>query len=79
MDKIYVLLIHIMIILIKSIQLEGGEGLSTISTRMIMFVYFFFRNAVKRYLTIVTKEMKNKPDRATMRPDCVSACIEHVT
>ena len=20
-----------------------------------------------------------KPDRATMRPDCVSACIEHVT
>ena len=22
---------------------------------------------------------KNKPDRATMRPDCVSACIDHVT
>ena len=22
---------------------------------------------------------KNKPDRATMRPDCVSASIEHVT
>ena len=21
----------------------------------------------------------NKPDRATMRPDCVSACIDHVT
>ena len=21
----------------------------------------------------------NKPDRATMRPDCVSTCIEHVT
>ena len=22
---------------------------------------------------------KNKPDRATMRPDCDSVCIEHVT
>ena len=22
---------------------------------------------------------KNKPDRATMRPDCVSTCIDHVT
>ena len=22
---------------------------------------------------------KNKPDRATMRPGCVSACIDHVT
>ena len=21
----------------------------------------------------------NKPDRAKMRPDCVSACIDHVT
>ena len=21
----------------------------------------------------------NKPDRATMRPDCVSVCIDHVT
>ena len=26
-----------------------------------------------------TKTKINKPDRATMRPDCVSACIEHVT
>ena len=23
--------------------------------------------------------VKNKPDRATMRPGCVSACIDHVT
>jgi len=22
---------------------------------------------------------RNKPDRATMRPGCVSACIDHVT
>ena len=42
-------------------------------------MYTFFRIAVKRYLTIVPKKMKNKPDRATKRPDCVSACIEHVT
>ena len=26
-----------------------------------------------------TIENKNKPDRAKMRPDCVSACIDHVT
>ena len=25
------------------------------------------------------KKKKNKPDRATMRPGCVSACINHVT
>ena len=24
-------------------------------------------------------ETFNKPDRAKMRPDCVSACIDHVT
>ena len=24
-------------------------------------------------------EEENKPDRATMRPGCVSACIDHVT
>ena len=24
-------------------------------------------------------EKQNKPDRATMRPGCVSACIDHVT
>ena len=24
-------------------------------------------------------EIKNKPDQATMRPDCVSMCIDHVT
>ena len=24
------------------------------------------------------KKNKNKPDRATMRPECVSACIDHV-
>ena len=23
--------------------------------------------------------LHNKPDRAKMRPDCVSACIDHVT
>ena len=23
--------------------------------------------------------LKNKPELATMRPDCVSACIDHVT
>ena len=28
---------------------------------------------------ISTEEDKNKPDRAKMRPDCVSACIENVT
>ena len=26
-----------------------------------------------------TECVKNKPDWATMRPDCVSACIDHVT
>ena len=25
------------------------------------------------------KNERNKPDRAKMRPDCVSACIDHVT
>ena len=25
------------------------------------------------------KKWKNKPDRATMRPGCVFACIDHVT
>ena len=25
------------------------------------------------------EKIKNKPDRATMRPGCVSACIDHVT
>ena len=37
-----------------------------------------------RFLIIFTKGnsatwLKNKPDRATMRPGCVSACIDHVT
>ena len=27
----------------------------------------------------MTKNTKNKPDRTTMRPGCVSACIDHVT
>ena len=28
---------------------------------------------------LIYKQTKNKPDRATMRPGCVSACIDHVT
>ena len=26
-----------------------------------------------------SKQRENKPDRATMRPGCVSACIDHAT
>ena len=26
-----------------------------------------------------TWALVNKPDRAKMRPDCVSACVDHVT
>ena len=26
-----------------------------------------------------TEQKENKPDRATMRPDCLSVCIEHMT
>ena len=28
---------------------------------------------------IRAQSKKNKPDRVTMRPDCDSACIDHVT
>jgi len=27
----------------------------------------------------IRRKARNKPDRATMRPDCVSVCIVHVT
>ena len=32
-----------------------------------------------RNLKVVTSKTRNKPDRATTRPDCVFAFIDHVT
>ena len=31
------------------------------------------------FVAKTVKEYENKPDRATMRPDCVFTCIDHVT
>ena len=60
---------------------DDGDDALFIEITLIFFITFFFLRLIVLIFTYdyKGKDLSNKPDRAKMRPDCVSACIDHVT
>ena len=63
----------------KSVLTVKKAADSYSSYMLIVFTHQLIQTTIDITRSLILLVTLNKPDRAKMRPDCVSACIDHVT